>query len=119
MLLLLAKVGLYTYYGDIHTWLEIGSAVLKLTETKDDEPYICDKLSRSVSAVRPDLKICPIIYAIARCQIATCPNSFWFAWLAEYAIPLDKYMLGINVDRQGCIRIALYKQVLAAQHGYR
>ena len=45
------------------------------------------------------------------------PISEWFAWLAEYATPLDKYMQGLNVDRKACFKIALYKQVLASQHG--
>ena len=41
----------------------------------------------------------------------------WFAWLAEYVTPLDKYMQRLNVDRKACLKIALYKQVIAAQHG--
>lgn len=97
------------------------SRVLKLTTTKDNEPYACSKLSRACSDEQPAVKICPIIYAIGRCQEQDQQRKRireWFAWLAEYAIPLDKYMLRLNVDRKACLKLALYKQVIAAQHGF-
>ena len=94
--------------------------MLKLTEREDDEPYVCQQLSERCSAAQPDLKICPTIYKIGPCQVQDqWGSSFphFFAWLAEYATPLDKYMQGLNVDRRACLKMALYKQVLASQHG--
>lgn len=94
--------------------------VLKLTATKDQEPYVCQQLSLDCSAARPAVKICPTIYRIGRCQEQDQwgnPKGEWFAWLAEYATPLDKYMQVLNVDCKACLKIALYKQVIAAQHG--
>ena len=87
--------------------------VLKLTATKDHEPHVCHELSVYCSAAPPLLKICPIIYAIGRCQEQDQwgkPMGEWFAWLAEYATPLDKYMQGLNVDCKACLKIALNKQ---------
>ena len=94
--------------------------VLKLTARKDEEPDVCQQLSSNCSAVQPDLKICPAIYTIGRCQEQDQwgkPTREWFAWLAEFAFPLDKYMQGMDVDRKACLKLALYKQVKAAQHG--
>ena len=71
-------------------------------------------------AAQPALKICPTIYTIGRCQEQDQGGKSigeWFAWLAEYATPLDKYMQRRSVDRKACLKIALYKQVIAAQHG--
>ena len=79
--------------------------VLKLTEIRDQEPEVCEELSVSCNAVQPGLKICPVIYAIGRCEEQDQwgkPIRQWFAWLAEYATPLDKYMLGLNeIARRG------------------
>ena len=94
--------------------------VLKLSATEDQEPYVCKQLSLRCSAEKPALKICPTVYDIARCQEQdTCgkPMREWFAWLAEYATPLDKYMQRLNVNRVDCLKIALYKQVIVAQLG--
>ena len=94
--------------------------VLKLTARKDQEPYVCQELSHLFSAEQPDLKICPTIYKIGRCQEQDQrgrPMGQWFAWLAEYVTLLDKHMQRLNVDRKTCLKIALYKQVIAAQHG--
>ena len=44
------------------------SMVLKLTANEDKEPYVSQQLSSSCRAVQPELKICPAIYAIGRCQ---------------------------------------------------
>ena len=86
------------------------------------EPYLFQQLSLNCSAVQPALKICSTIYKIGRCQEQDqCgePIREWFAWLAEYATPLDKYMQGLNVDREDCLKMALYKQVIAAQNGFQ
>ena len=94
--------------------------VLKLTANEDEEPDVCKQLSSSCSAVQPELKICPAIYAIGRCQEQDQwgkATREWFAWLAEYAVPLDKYVQDMDVDRKACLKLALYKQVKAAQHG--
>ena len=94
--------------------------VLKLTATMDQEPYVCQQLSSDCSAAQPALKICPTIYSIGRCQEQDewgKPRGKWFAWLAEYATPLDQYIQDPNVDRQACLKIALYQQVRAGQHG--
>ena len=120
--------------GETHACLYIGHGqskvvyrvtdkllVLKLTATKDQEPYVCKQLSLDCRAAQPAVKICPTIYAIGRCEVQDQWGTFraeWFAWLAEYAIPLDKYMQGLNVDGEGCLKTALYKQVVAAQHGF-
>ena len=120
--------------GETHTCLYIGHGqskvayrvadlplVLKLTATKDQEPYVCKQLSLDCSAAQPAVKICPTIYAIGLCEEQDQwgnPRDEWFAWLAEYATPLDKYMQGLNVDCEACLKIALYKQVIAAQHGF-
>ena len=103
------------------TDMESAKVVLKLTPSKDQEPYVCQELSGLCSAVKPDLKICPTIYKIGRCQEQDQrgrPMGQWFAWLAQYVTPLDKYMQRRNVDRKACLKIALYKQVIAAQHGF-
>ena len=94
--------------------------VLKLTATQDHEPQVCRRLSPDGSAAQPAVKIFTTIYAAGRCEEQDQwgrPKGEWFAWLAEYATPLDKYMQRPNADRQACLKIALYKQVLAAQHG--
>ena len=119
--------------GKIHACLYIGhgqskvvyrvtdeATVLKLTATKNHEPHVCQQLSFYCSAAKPALKICPTIYTIGRCQEQDQGGRSigeWFAWLAEYATPLDKYMQRRSVDRKACLKIALYKQVIAAQHG--
>ena len=90
--------------------MESPKVVLKLTDREDDEPYVCQQLSERCSAAQPDLKICPTIYKLGRCQEQDQwgePIREWFAWLAEYATPLDKYMQGLNVDRKACLKIAL------------
>ena len=94
--------------------------VLKLTATMDQEPYVCQQLSSDCSAAQPALKICPTIYSIGRCQEQDewgKPRGKWFAWLAEYATPLDQYIQDPTVDRQACFKMALYQQVRAGQHG--
>ena len=86
--------------------------VLKLTATMDQEPYVCQQLSSDCSAAQPALKICPTIYSIGRCQEQDewgKPRGKWFAWLAEYATPLDQYIQDPNVDRQACLKIALLR----------
>ena len=95
--------------------------VLKLTATKDQEPYVCTQLSLDCRAAQPAVKICPTIYAIELCEEQDQWGTFraeWFAWLAEYATPLDKYMQGQNVDRQACLKMAMYKQVIVGKHGF-
>ena len=111
----------YAGHGKSKVAYKINDApmVLKLTANEDEEPDVCKQLSSSCSAVQPDLKICPAIYTIGRCQEQDQwgkPTRDWFAWLAEYAFPLDKYMQDMHVDRKACLKIALYKQVIAAQH---
>jgi len=94
--------------------------VLKLTETYDHEPYVCEQLSRLVRAAQPAIKICPTVYQIGRCQEQDQRGNRtreWFAWTAEYAIALNKYMQRPNVECEACLKIALYKQVIAGQHG--
>ena len=64
--------------------------------------------------------MCPRVHAIGRCdEQDQCGNPIrqWVAWLAETATPLDKYIQDMNADRKGCMKIALYKQIVAAQHG--
>ena len=112
---------LYVGHGQSKVVYKITDApmVLKLTASKDEEPDVCQQLSSNCSAVQPDLKICPTIYTIGRCQEQDQwgkPTREWFAWLAEYAFPLDKYMQDMHVDRKACLKIALYKQVIPAQH---
>ena len=41
------------------TDMESAKVVLKLTPSKDPEPYVCQELSDLCSAEQPDLKICP------------------------------------------------------------
>ena len=85
------------------------------------EPYLFQQLSLNCSAVQPALKICSTIYRIGRRreQDQCCePMREWFAWLAEYVTSLDKYMQGLIVDREACLKMALCKQVIAAQHGF-
>ena len=112
----------YAGHGKSKVAYKINDApmVLKLTANEDEEPDVCKQLSSSCSAVQPELKICPTIYAIGRCQEQDQwgrPTREWFAWLAEFAFPLDKYMQRMDVDRKACLKLALYKQVIAAQHG--
>ena len=71
-------------------------------------------------AAQPLIKICPTIYVVGPCEEQSLRGKFkaeWFGWIAEYATPLDKYMQGLNVDHVACLKIALYKQIVAAQHG--
>ena len=117
----MATFGLYVGHGKSKVVYKVTDEpqVLKLTARKDEEPDVCQQLSSNCSAVQPDLKICPTIYTVGRCQEQDQwgkPTREWFAWLAEYAFPLDKYMQDMHVDRKACLKIALYKQVLAAQH---
>ena len=105
----------------------LGQAVLKLTETEDIEPHLCNQLSKlcNPDEDQPTTKMCPDIYGSARCLQLDAdkkPVREWFAWIAEYAEPLDKYMQaeethGLHVDRKACLKIALYKQILAAKRG--
>ena len=111
--------------------------VLKLTEEEDPEPFLCKRLSERCSAVQPAVELCPGIVAIGWCEHKdewgkpVCSRdrrtSWWFAWIAEYAIPLNRYMLGLLVDRsaeeyaqdrQNCLKLALYKQAVSAQRGF-
>ena len=95
--------------------------VLKLAAKNNEEPDVCTQLSMNCRAAQPAIKICPTIYAIGLCEEqdewGTC-KAEWYAWLAEYAIPVDKYMQGLNADCEGCLKMALYKQVVAAQQGF-
>ena len=105
----------------------LGQAVLKLTASADNEPHVCQQLQEicHVDEDRPSVKMCPDIYAIGHClelDDNDRPLRRWFAWLSEYAMPLDKYMLtaethGLNVDHKACLKLALLKQVLAAKSG--
>ena len=120
--------------GETHACLYIGHGqskvayrlidrpfVLKLTAKQNEEPEVCRQLSMICREAQPAVKICSSIYAIGHCeeqdQRGTC-KAEWFAWLAEYAIPVDKYIQGLNVDCESCLKIALYKQVIAAQYGF-
>ena len=88
---------------------------------KDQEPQVCTQLSLECRAAQPAVKMCTAIYVVGLCEEQNRwgkSRADWFAWLAEYAIPLDKYMQGLNVDCEACLKIALYKQVIAAQHGF-
>ena len=104
-------------YTFIH---ETETRVLKLAETYDHEPYVCEQLSRLVRAAHPAVKICPTVYRTGRCEERDQRGNRireWVAWLVEYATPLDKYMQRPDVDRKACLKIALYKQVIGGQHG--
>ena len=104
----------------VYTLTDEPTRVLKLTAKEDQEPHVCQQLARDSSAAQPAVKICPTIYAIGRCEEQDLwgkPKRNWCAWLAQYAIPLDKYLQRRNVDCKACLEIALYKQVIAAQHG--
>jgi hypothetical protein len=104
----------------VYTLTDEPTRVLKLTAQPDLEPHLALELARDSSAVQPAVKICPTIYAIGRCEEQDLwgkPKRNWCAWLAQYAIPLDKYLQRRNVDCKACLEIALYKQVIAAQHG--
>ena len=115
--------------GETHSCLYIGHGqskvayrlsnqpfVLKLTAKQNEEPEVSTQLS-----MKSAVKICSSIYAIRRCeeqdQRGTC-KAEWFAWLAEYAIPVDKYIQDPDVDCDSCLKIALYKQVIAAECGF-
>ena len=94
--------------------------VLKLTERKDQEPEVCTQLSLECRAAQPAIKICPTIYVVGPCEEQSLRGKFkaeWFGWIAEYATPLDKYMARLTVDHVACLKLALYKQIVAAQHG--
>ena len=87
---------------------------------KDQEPQVCTQLSLECRAAQPAVKMCTAIYVVGLCEEQDRwgkSRADWFAWRAEYATPLDKYMQGLNVDCEACLKIALYKQVIAAQHG--
>ena len=65
-------------------------------------------------------KICPTIYVAGPCEEETLAGVYkqeWYGWIAECAIPLDKYIQGLNVDVMACIKRALYTQIVAAQNG--
>ena len=94
--------------------------VLKLTQSFDQEPDVCTQLSLECSAAQPPIKICPTIYVAGPCEEQSEWDEFkeeWFAWIAELAIPLDKYMASLTVDHVACLKLALYKQIVAAEHG--
>ena len=96
------------------------SLVLKLSERQDQEPDVCTQLSLECSAAQPPIKICPTIYVAGPCEEQSVRGKFkaeWFGWIAEYATPLDKYMARLTVDHVACLKLALFKQVVAAQHG--
>ena len=113
---------LYAGHGQSKTVFRLTDEpkVLKLTLTVDHVPYASRLLAMRCSAEQPAVKMCPRVHAIGRCdEQDQCGNPIrqWFAWLAETATPLDKYIQQMNADRKGCIKIALYKQIVAAQHG--
>ena len=67
--------------GETHACLYIGHGqskvvyrvtdqplVLKLTETKDQEPYVCTQLSLDCRAAQPAVKICPTTYVVGLCE---------------------------------------------------
>ena len=96
------------------------SLVLKLTKKYDQEPEVCQQLSHECRDAGFATKICPTIYVVGACEQETLEGEYqdeWFGWIAEYAIPLDKYIQGPNVDRLACIKRALYTQIVAAQNG--
>ena len=105
--------------------LPSGRTVLKLTEKTDAEPFLSKQVQESCNTAETGIKICPSIGAIGRCQELDREGRTvreWFAWLAEYAIPLDQYMICLDScklyeDRKACVKMALYKQVIAALHG--
>ena len=98
-----------------------GHRVLKLTKDLDQEPAICDELKNRCRTAQPPIKLCPAIYDRACCLEVNSKGEqvgYWFAWLAESAIPLNKFMSSLDfVHQQTCLRVALYKQVVAAQCG--
>ena len=94
--------------------------VLKLTAKTDQEPEVCTQLSLECRAAQPAIKICPTVYVVGPCEEQNLGGKFkaeWFGWIAEYATPLDKYMARLTVDHVACLKLALFKQVVAAQHG--
>ena len=96
------------------------SLVLKLTKKYDQEPEVCQQLSHECRDAGFATKICPTIYVVGACEEETLEGEYqdeWFGWIAEYAIPLDKYIQGPNVDVLACIKRALYTQIVAAQNG--
>ena len=96
------------------------SLVLKLTKKYDQEPEVCQQLSHECRDAGFATKICPTIYVVGACEQETLEGEYqdeWFGWIAEYAIPLDKYIQGLNVDVMACIKLALYTQIVAAQNG--
>ena len=108
----------YGLYDDISFF---GHAVLKLTKEIDKEPYLCKVLQDCCSVAQPAIKLCPEIHDMACCIELNSEGrhaGYWFAWVAEHAIPLNKFMSSLDpVHRQTCLKIALYKQVVAAQCG--
>ena len=114
------KVARLTEGGPLSAKLGCGPLVLKLTQDNDPEPETCEELSRRINAKQSGLKVCPRIYATGvvheqdRCGHL---KQVWFAWFTELAYPLDKYMALPDADRKACLKIALYKQVVVAQHG--
>ena len=103
-----------------------GRAVLKLTAQHDQEPSVCQQIAELCKADQTSIKICPSIIAVNSCQELNRqkqPVREWFAWLAEYALPLDKWMLEAlkcraYESRKTCLRIALYLQTIVASKGF-
>ena len=96
------------------------SVVLKLTGRKDQEPDVFQQLSRECRDADPATKICPAIYVAGPCEEETLERVYkheWYGWVEDHAMPLNKYIQGLNVDHMACIKLALYKQIVAAQHG--
>ena len=98
--------------------------VLKITAMEDQEPFVCITLSERCRLADPALKLCPAIYEVEHCvkeyDASGNLRGEWFAWTAEYTIPLNKYMRWTVQDdssQENCIRGALFTQVKGAQQG--
>lgn len=109
--------------------IEGHSRVLKLTAASDQEPDVSQTLAHRCRAVVPDAKICPDIYEV-QANVREYDGGGklcgqWFAWTAEYTIPLHTYLRMPpaalnNLQRpnpEDCVKAALLAQVQAAQQG--
>ena len=122
-----------TYAGHGHCKttfrIERHSKVLKLTPAFDQEPDVSQRLAERCRTVDPNAKICPDIYEVQanvrEYDVGGKLRGQWFAWTAEYTIPLHKYLrmppAALNnlqrANPEDCIKAALLTQIRAAQQG--
>ena len=96
--------------------LENETRVLKVAKVGETEPHVCKALlSRSEGET-----LCPEVYEISACLEFDALSQLkceWLAWIAQYALPLDKILQLPEIDREACTISALYVQARSAQLG--